>query len=392
MTALSNDLGILRNTTIPDGLDCLQPRASAVFRPGAIVAHRRGSNLAEVALAASPRTDLIVVGRFVGQTKFTASSTADSDGGAVDADGNPESVTIAAGIIGSLDNSAGANEIGAEHVDLPVFLVNDNTVSLTDQSGTLSFAGFFHGFDDAGKLCVRMNETDRAFAGIFSPSGGGDGLTSNGSARLVATNLAAGAFSGGVFTATANGALATQDGVAPDVGNILVLPPGTLTTLVVSAADSGPYEVTSLGAAGAKVVLTRPANYQHGDTIVSGTAIQVGGEGTTYKNTRWIAKPATAAKVVGTDDPLMFPEQMIVAKTLASGTGSITTIPLRAAGLFFVGVDFTGGTPAATTTSLQASTQTPGGLGTASIVIQEQSVLGTLVATGTATCNVIVRQ
>ena len=85
------------------------------------------------------------------------------------------------------------------------------------------------------------------------------------------------------------------DGVAPAVGDVLVLPPGTLTTLVVSAANSGPYEVTSLGAAGSKVVLTRPANYQHGDTITSGTAIQVGGEGTSYANTRWIAKPATAA-------------------------------------------------------------------------------------------------
>jgi hypothetical protein len=38
------------------------------------------------------------------------------------------------------------------------------------------------------------------------------------------------------------------------------------------------------------------------------------------------------------------------------------------------------------------STQTPGGIGTASIVVQEQSVLGTLVNTGSATCNLIVRQ
>lgn len=392
MAALTNDLGILRVTTVPDGLVCLQPRASAVFYPGGLVAHRRGSNLAEVPLAASPRTDLVIVGKFVGNKKFTASSTADAGGGAVDDLGNPESVTIAPGVLESFDNSSGADEIKATDLDAPVYAVDNNTMSLTSQSGTLSFAGFFDGLDDDGRVRVRMNQGDRNFSSIFSPGESTPGFTSNGSARLVATNLAAGAFSGGVFTATANGALATQDGVAPAVGDVLVLPPGTLTTLVVSAANSGPYEVTSLGAAGSKVVLTRPANFQHGDTITPWTSIAVGGEGTSYKNTRWIAKPATAAKVVGTDDPLMFPEQMIVALTCASGTASTALIPLRAAGLFAVVVTFTGGSPAASVTNIVASTQTPGGIGTASIVIQEQAHLGTLVNTGSATATVLVRQ
>jgi hypothetical protein len=118
----------------------------------------------------------------------------------------------------------------------------------------------------------------------------------------------------------------------------------------------------------------------------------VGGEGTNYKNTSWIAKPATASKVVGTDDPLMFPAEMIIPLTCSSGTATTALCPLRGAGLFWVGVSFTGGSPAVSVTNIVASTQTPGGIGTASIVIQEQAHLGTLVNTGSATATVIVRQ
>ena len=392
MTAITNTLGLSREVTLTDGKTCLQPRISVAFYPGGIVAHRRGSNLAEVPIAASPRTDLIVVGKYVGQQLFTSSSSADSAGGALDVNGNPQSVTIDPGIISGLDNSTGADEIKDVHFDLPVFLVDNNTVSLTDQGGTLSFAGFFNGFDFNGKIAIRMNESDRNFASVFSPGESTPGFTADAGARLVATNLAAGSFSGGVFTATANGALATQDGVAPAVGDILVLPLGTLTTLSVTAANSGPYEVTSLGGASAKVVLTRPARFQHGDTITPGTTYTVGGEGTSYKNTRWVAKPATASKVVGTDDPLMFPEQMIVPLTCSSGTATTALVPLRGAGLFYVAASFTGGSPAVSTTGIQISTATPGGIGTASIVIQEQAHLGTLVNTGSATATVLVRQ
>ncbi len=84
---------------------------------------------------------------------------------------------------------------------------------------------------------------------------------------------------------------------------------------------------------------------------------------------------------------------MIVPLVLASGThAAVTTVPLRAAGLFAILFDFTGGSPAATATSIQATTQTPGPIGTASIVPFEMVALGTTVGTGSSTCNMIVRQ
>ncbi len=390
--ALTSDLGTMRDTRIPGALVCLQSRPSVVYRPGSIVCHRVGSKLMEVPLAASPRTDLIVCGIFVGLSKFTASSTTDSGGGAVDADSVPEQITGRPGTLGTFATGSGANEIKAVNVDQACFLYDDDTVYLTSLNGTLSFAGFVDGVGEDGRVYVRMGENDRTLAPLFSPGESVPGFTSDDSARAVATDIPAGAFAAGVWTATATGAIGTQDGLTIALGDKVIFPLGTLTTQAVSAANSGPYECTVVGATGVKAVFSRPARFQHGDVITPGTTVTVGGEGTTYKNTKWIAKPATAAKVVGTDDPLMFPAEMIVALTCSSGTANTAVVPLRAAGLFYVGIDYTGGTPAATTTSLQASTQTPGGIGTASIVIQEQSHLGTLVNTGTATANVIVRQ
>ena len=211
----------------------------------------------------------------------------------------------------------------------------------------------------------------------------------------MATNLAAGTFSGGVYTATANAALGTQDGVTLAVGDIIVLPVGTLTTLVGSAANSGPYQVTSLGATGAKVVLTRPAKWSHGDTITPSTVVRVGAEGTLFRNTEWFAQPATATKVVGTDDPVLYPKRVITQVTLVAGTVTLQTVPIRATAGTVVDMSLAGGTPAGTTTSFDLKLSgglVAGGVGTGSVVIEAHSVKGTKVATDVSVLNVSIMQ
>jgi hypothetical protein len=365
--------------------------ALTIYR-GSLIAHRSGSELREVPDPANPRTDLIYDG--VATNEVTITTAVDGNGAAVDADGNNLTLNTEAGLCCAFDTGTSTNAITANNIGQPCYGYDSNTLYLTDAGGTLSYVGLIYLFDEDSTVIVDIEAENPLGSFMFNLGQGGApaGVTADDSARAVATNLAAGSFSGGVWTATANGALATQDGVTLAVGDKIVLPLGTLTTLVVGAADSGPYVVTSLGGASSKVVLTRTAKFAHGAIITPRTRVVVGPEGTNYKNTVWVAKPATYAKVVGTDDPLMFPEEMIIPLTCASGTATTTLCPLRAAGLFFIGIDWTGGSPAATTTSIQASTQTPGGIGTASIVIQEQSHLGTLVATGTATATVIVRQ
>jgi hypothetical protein len=374
-----------------------QPRASQVFQPGSAVVHRIGVALGEVP---SARTDLVSLGTFVGLITFTASSTADANGGALDPITLlPQKITIEPfNRTGYFVSATGADLITYQLVDEPCFWIDDDTLAATDGGGTRSFAGYVEDVIAtgpwAGYVVLRSSAEIRALYELYSAGQGTPGTTSDGAARLVTTNIPAGAFSGGVWTATATGAFPTQDGVAGPlaVGDVLVFPLGTITTQVVAAADSGPYECAVVGATGVKAVFVRPTWFANGAKIRPHTTVRVGGEGTNYKHTAWVAKPATAAKVVGTDDPLMFPSEMIIPLTCSSGTATTALCPLRGAGLFAVLVDFTGGSPAATTTNVVASTQTPGGIGTASIVIQEQAHLGTLVATGSATATVNVRQ
>lgn len=400
--SLSNPLGKFRNFRQPGGMLSRQARISQAFKPNSLCFARVGSEHAEIPLSTAPRTDLVVLGCYEGLSAFTSSSTTDGVDTAAAIDtvtSRPQMVQIRPGIADNFATGTGAHQILAKHVDQPCYAFDDDTLYIDDLGGTLPFAGFVDAVAKDGTVAVRCGEDQRvlfelfAAAGLVPPS---PSVTSDDSVSFVMTNLPAGTFAGGVWTATATGALnTTQDGltVAHAVGDKVMFAPGTLTTLVVAAADSGPYECIVAGATGVKAKYARTAKFAHGAVITPGTRVRVTlGGATTFSGTTWRADPTAANKVVGTDDPAMFPERVIVPITCSSGTATISTVPLRAAGKFAVLPDFTGGSPAATTTSLQASTQTPGALGTASIVIQEQSHLGTLVNTGTATANVSIVQ
>lgn len=383
---------MIRDLTVPPGARTMQPRgASTNFFPKGLVAHRVGSDLVEHPDPLNPRTDLVVMGIVQANAVFVSGTTTDSGGGALDANGGAQSLLVETGIIGWFDTGTSTHKITNAMVDQVCFLFDNNTLYADDLGGTLSAAGYVAQVRADGKVKLRIDPSVYLVNQEASPL-----VTSEDSVSYAMTNLPAGAFVNGVWTATATGAISTtQDGltVAPAVGDKVLFPPGTLTTQVVTAAQSGPYECVVPGATGVKAVYARTARFAHGAIITPGTKVKVTlGGATTFSGTTWRCDPTTAAKVVDTDDPVMFPERVIVPITCASGTATISTVPLRAAGKFAVKADFTGGSPAATTTALEASTQTPGGIGTASIVIQEQSHLGTLVATGTATANVLIVQ
>lgn len=368
--------------------------AATIYR-GSLIGHRPGSELREMLDPTAPRADLIIDGVATNEVTITTAVNADSSGAAVDADGNNFTLNTEAGLCCVFDTGTGANAITSNSVGMPCYGYDSNTLYLTSNGGLLPFVGLIYLFDEDSTVIVNIDAENPIGAFVFGPAGpGGEAVTSDGGARLVATNIPAGAFAAGVWTATSTGVFPTQDGIAAPltVGDVLVFPPGTITTQVVAAADSGPYEAMVIGAVGVKAVFARPSWYSHGAVIKSPTTVRVTGEGANYKNTPWVAKPATNSKVVGTDDPLMFPSEMVIPLTCASGTATTALCPLRGAGLFAILVSFTGGSPAASVTNIVASTQTPGGIGTASIVIQEQAHLGTLVNTGSATATVLVRQ
>lgn len=133
-----------------------------------------------------------------------------------------------------------------------------------------------------------------------------------------ATSSAIAAYTGsglGTLTGAANGALASMDTVALNVGDQFLLPAG-LTN--VSAVDSGPWVVVSLGSASTKFVISRPYWWLTGNKFVSGAEIRVGGEGAVYQNTTW--KATAAAAVIDSVDPKIYCKGIVFQATLTAGT------------------------------------------------------------------------
>jgi hypothetical protein len=162
----------MRDRSPLPGLHCLQSRIDVVYRPGGLVAYRSGTKLAEVPLSASKRTDLVFVGTFIGCDTFTASSSDDGDGGALDEDDRPQNITAEGGAPGWFDTGSGANEITDGDVGKPCFAFDDNTLYLTDLSGTLSYVGIIAAVRSDGKVRVKIDSLS-GLAGVFGPTAEG---------------------------------------------------------------------------------------------------------------------------------------------------------------------------------------------------------------------------
>lgn len=193
--ALSTPDGQLRDKAIAPALQSLQVRIGTVFRPGALVAHRIGSKLLEVPLSGSPRTDLIICGTYVGKFIFTASSTDDGFGGALDpVTGLPQVVQYEPGSTGWFATGTAGNQITDAMKDEACWAYDDDTLYATSAGSTLSVAGRVlgvapNGHPHAGRVAVYIpgvpndwaftNSADAvtSFANLLAGTANGEGAS-----------------------------------------------------------------------------------------------------------------------------------------------------------------------------------------------------------------------
>ena len=142
-------------------------------------------------------------------------------------------------------------------------VVVNNTLTSTSTTEALSAA--------QGKA-LQDGKVDKTQTGVTQP------------VRAVTTAaLPANTVASGVMTATANAALAAQDGVSLAVGDRL------LVKNEATAANNGIYTVTNLGSATTKWVLTRATDFDGTPVgeVVSGVMVPVS-EGTTQLDSLWL--------------------------------------------------------------------------------------------------------
>lgn len=199
------------------------------------------------------------------------------------------------------------------------------------------------------------------------------------------TALAAYTNVNGVLTENANGALSTADGGSPAVGDLLLLPNG----IAASAADAGIYQVTNLGGASSKWVLTSAPDWALGSQVMPKTEILVS-EGTVYANTTWVVTNTGLTNVVGTTSFTFYPRRVTQQFTLVSGsTGAIANFPILATAK--LEVDVTRLTPSGTASTITyqpVGTLTAGALGTATATVDATVAAGTVNAADVSTVNV----
>lgn len=155
--------------------------------------------------------------------------------------------------------------------------------------------------------------------------------------RAVMTTVATSTTYTGTGTNTitfgSNAAIGTQDGISTlAVGDAVFLQGGTLGSCAITAADTGPWIISSLGSGTTKVVLKRPSWWLTGLTPKLMQQIDVGPEGSLFKGTRWTTWAATtigSPTVVGTTDPLFYPDRVQFLVTLAASAFAVVTVPFR---------------------------------------------------------------
>jgi hypothetical protein len=239
---------------------------------------------------------------------------------------------------------------------------------------------------------------------LYNASAALSGSSAPGFARAVMTTVATSTTYTGTTTGTltfgTNAAIGTQDGVTTlAVGDCVILQPGTLGSCAITACDSGPWIIASLGGVSAKVVLTRPSWFPVGAIIPIGYQIKVGPEGTQYADinwTSWANTPAAATIAVSTTatNPLWYPDHVIFAATLVSGFVTTTTIPIRSTtltGFAYQPTNYNGGSTTAKfitgAIGSGGAATAAGGVGTGSISITACAVAGTVVAADISTGN-----
>jgi len=146
---------------------------------------------------------------------------------------------------------------------------------------------------------------------------------------------------------------------------------GTLGSLAITAADTGPYVVSSLGGTSARWVLTRPVWFVNGGTVPTSMSVQIGPEGTLFHNSSW-KSTASPGCVIGTTDPAFYPDRVTQRVTLALSTFNMINVPIFSASTSSVLAEFVGANGGSTSSTVGYGTivpPTPGYIGTASAVV-----------------------
>ena len=291
-TGSKQNLYTVRGSVSPDELFTLRVGALVGIRAGAI-------RMIEVVLSGTPRGDLDIVGVYDDKRgKIEPVVTVGGDNEALDGYGKSIRVHVRDGDLGEFDTGSGANQITADDIGKPCFAKDDNTLWLTSNGDTLSFAGLVAGVTTAGKVTLR-NTFDIRAAWKRSTS---DAIKS--ASRNVRGVVTANVADLTAFT------VASNDGLTYAAGERVLLAGQT------TAAQCGAYVVGTVAAGVAP--LTRAPDMPSGAAYVNGAVIEVS-EGTIWLGSTWKAM-CTGAKVVGTDDPLFYPRKWSKTVTLSSGT------------------------------------------------------------------------
>lgn len=160
------------------------------------------------------------------------------------------------------------------------------------------------------------------------------------------------------------------DGVTLVANDIVLLSAQT------TAAQNGPYVVgaVSMGVA----ALTRPTWFATGATVQSGLKLEVGGEGTVFKNTTWKAFVASNAFLVGTSDGKFYPLAVSGSAALVGGVYTISTVPIFSAKTNVLVTRTAPSGTNQTTEYVLNGAPTPGVIGTGSAQIMAAKADGTL--------------
>lgn len=354
------------------------PTATIEIFRGALIAHRIGAKYAEIIDPAAPRSDLVIVGWADNYVRATTTAWTGDASVAADADDQPLTVNVKGDgwIARNFDVGTGVNALTANDVDAIVFAYDSNTLYKTDNGGTLSPAGRLACFNTTDSLASLDIRAPKIAVSLNVGASGGTAETP----RAVVTTLAACTSSGGVLTANAVGAFGTQDGVSSLVaGDTVFIQAGT--TNLPAATDAGPYEIATLGTASVINVLRRPAWWAHGSPIKQSARVRIGGEGTLYAGSTWQSFVATG-KIVGTDDPAMYVDQVTQSVSLGGGSPvghiAITNVPiLSVTRTNYIIRRKTAATPSLTLEYAPLSI-TAGALGTATVDITAEVAAGTI--------------
>lgn len=369
----------------PRGIVIRQSLPSIAYYGGWLVGRRRGSRYCQVPTSTTPYNDMIIEGvvEYIECPPFTASSTTDAGGGAIDSITRmPQTIRIVTATTGWFDQTG--TTITEDHCGLSAYAVNNNTVSLSDGGGVYPRAGTIDRVNPQGKISLVFDNARDQY------SGASDDADNEATVRCVITSLPANTVTAGVMTADATGAWGAQDtSETLALGDEVFIPEGT--TNLDNAHEAGPWRVAVLGAVGVAMVLRRPTWWTHAGAMPLGAKIAIA-QGANYGGSTW-RSDAAKGSTIGTTAPTFWPERLIVSGTFASGTlaSPITTLPVKSLVKSRVAVTPTVTTaPHANTRLHRAGAVTPGPLGTCSITPVAESAPGTTNASDLGTFVVTV--